>query len=103
MRALLERASLFIGMDSGPLHVADGACPAIGIFTIADPDKRVSKAVTPVVAAVPCVGCLHRQKPPLTDFDCEYPTGDKLKHCCLNAVSVDDVLEKAMRIVRLKK
>ena len=66
LRALLERSALFIGVDSGPMHVADGACKAIGIFTIADPEKRVSKAVTPFVAPVPCRGCLHRQK---TSFD----------------------------------
>lgn len=101
MRALMERAKLFIGMDSGPMHVADGACPAIGIFTIADPDKRVSPEVTPVVPDIPCVGCLHRQTPPLTNFTCEFKEGDPRRYLCTKSITVGMVLEKARKLLNI--
>ena len=100
MRAVLEHARLFVGMDSGPLHLADGACPAIGIFTIAEPETRVSKAVTPYVTPAPCHGCLHRQKPPLCDFTCEYPPEDPKRFMCTLMLQPALVFELAKGILK---
>jgi GT2 family glycosyltransferase len=100
LRALLEHAALFIGMDSGPLHVADGACPAIGIFTIAEPNKRVSAKVTPYVTPAPCHGCLHRQKPPLCNFTCEFPPDDPRQYMCTGTLRAEIVFQIALETMK---
>jgi len=100
IRALCERAKLFIGMESGPLHIADGICPAIGIFTMTLPEKRYSPAVTPFMTPVSCRGCLHRAKPPQTDFSCEFGPEDPKQYCCTKTINSDMVLSLAMEVLR---
>ncbi len=97
-RALLENAACFVGSDSGPMHLADGACPAVGIFTIATPESRVSPAVTPFLTPAPCRGCLHRQTPPLTNFTCEFPENDPQRFMCTEVINPQYVFDKAMEV-----
>lgn len=59
--ALMERASLFVGLDSMPFHVAQ-ACgiPAVAIFGSVDPALRIipgSKSIGVVAGDVGCLGC----------------------------------------------
>jgi len=52
LRALLERAELFVGANSGPLHVAVSAgTPALGIFDYLPPAQWL-----PLGGPVPCAG-----------------------------------------------
>jgi GT2 family glycosyltransferase len=99
-RALLEHASAFVGSDSGPLHLADGACPAVGIFTIARPETRVSTAVKAFETPAPCKGCLHRQKPPLTNFTCEFPENDPQRFFCTEVINPQAVAEMVIQEAR---
>jgi len=70
--ALIGGASLFIGMDSGMLHVAETTrTPCIGIFTSVDPAKRLSKRrngdiTIHISPNIPCKYCVERQPTPLT-------------------------------------
>ncbi len=59
MVALMERASLFVGLDSMPFHVAQ-ACdvPAVAIFGCVTPELRIIPGARSVGAVAPGVGCL---------------------------------------------
>jgi ADP-heptose:LPS heptosyltransferase len=60
---IIEQINLFIGIDSGLLHIAGAvATPSIGLFGAVDPEKRLG-CETPSIAiasGVPCLGCHHR-------------------------------------------
>lgn len=102
LRKLLEGAALFIGPDSGVLHMADGACPAIGLFTCALPEKLVSSEVTPIVTKAPCAGCLHRQ-PTATFYLCDYAPNDPRHLLCAVSFNPYEVLDKALELMKKKE
>jgi ADP-heptose:LPS heptosyltransferase len=66
--ALMERASLFVGLDSMPLHVAQAfRVPSVVIFGSVDPTLRIlpDAPVVPVVAhRCGCLGCHNWQPAP---------------------------------------
>jgi len=68
--ALMERASLFVGLDSMPFHVAQAVgTPSVVLFGAVDPELRIvpGAPVIPVVAeGVGCLGCHHWQAAPRT-------------------------------------
>ncbi len=68
--ALMERASLFVGLDSMPFHVAQTyRIPSVVLFGAVDPALRIipGAPVIPVVAEeVGCLGCHHWQPAPRT-------------------------------------
>jgi ADP-heptose:LPS heptosyltransferase len=73
--AAIAVSDMLIGMDSSLLHVAGAVgTPAIGLYGLADPDKRapLDSAQTAVQADVPCAGCLHELVPPNTDPRCRF-------------------------------
>jgi lipopolysaccharide heptosyltransferase II len=91
LRALIGRSRLFIGGDSGPLHIAaTTATPIVGIYGPTEParsapwrDPRVrTEAVE--VAGLPCRPCDQRVCEP-GDFR------------CLTTLKPEDVLSAAMR------
>jgi ADP-heptose:LPS heptosyltransferase len=60
---LMERAALFVGLDSMPFHVAQ-ACgvPSVAIFGCVDPALRIipgSSAIGVTAEQVGCLGCHH--------------------------------------------
>jgi ADP-heptose:LPS heptosyltransferase len=61
--ACIQACALFIGVDSGPLHMAGAVgTPCVGLFGAVNPALRLPPE-TPsigVVADVPCLGCHHR-------------------------------------------
>jgi len=99
VRELAKRASVFIGMDSGMLHVAQTTdVPIVGIFTVANPAYRVIPRAVETVALVPkteCRFCLHEQTPPVTFVECRYRTNH-----CLAGITPDDVVAEAHAIAR---
>lgn len=99
LRAIMERAKLFIGNDSGPLHVSDGACPSIGLFTITRPEKVVSDQVTGIMTKAECAGCQLR-RPLATNYQCDYSDQDPRQFLCSRMFSPDEVLEKAMELIK---
>lgn len=89
LAALAERASLFIGIDSGPLHVASAAgAPTVALFGFSDPVQWNPPG--------PAHIALQKQLP---DHPCNPP------HCCrpgdspcMKNISVAEVLEAARRL-----
>jgi heptosyltransferase II len=84
--ALLASCSLFIGNDSGAMHVAAAVgLPVIGIFGSTDPSGTapVTDQFTLVREPVSCSPCFLRKCP--------------VDHRCMTRISVDSVLEAAMR------
>lgn len=87
--ALLEFASVLIGIDSGPLHIAGAlGIPAVGLFgpifgyLRLHPDART----TIVSSSVPCLGCHHRPTLPL-----HWKTGCPYDIICMREITVEDV------------
>lgn len=67
MLALLKVADLFIGIDSGMLHLAGAVrTSCVGIFGPTDPScfLPTSSPAVGVTAQVPCIGCHHNMNGP---------------------------------------
>ncbi|MDA8253739.1 MAG: glycosyltransferase family 9 protein [Rhodospirillales bacterium] len=78
LRAVIDRATAFVGMDSGLLHVAGATMtPIVGVFTCALPERRLpwrtgvlGYRCASVQPDLPCLGCLHEIPPPVTTMTC---------------------------------
>jgi ADP-heptose:LPS heptosyltransferase len=60
--ALLEQADLFVGIDSGPLHIAGVlGVPAVGLFGAISANLRLrpSAPATIITGKLDCLGCHH--------------------------------------------
>jgi len=90
--ALLRRAKLFVGGDTGPLHLA-AACgtPIVGIFGPTDPLRNGPFSSEDIVVShqVPCGPCYKRTCP---IYNKE----------CLRLVQVDEVFEAVLRRLNVK-
>ncbi len=94
LRALFDRASLFIGGDSGPLHIAaTTAVPIVGLFGPTIPERSAPwrSAQLPMAAVgagvLPCRPCEQRVCAP-GDFR------------CLAWIPPERVVEAALRLIR---
>ncbi|MBI4168616.1 MAG: lipopolysaccharide heptosyltransferase II [Acidobacteria bacterium] len=95
---LLQRCSLFVGNDSGPMHLAAAlGVPTVGVFGPGTPKRTAPLASGAAVAVVtkgyPCSPC--RQ-----DFFRECPPSPAGKPFCLEEIRVDDVEEAALALLR---
>ncbi|MFA5149035.1 MAG: glycosyltransferase [Candidatus Omnitrophota bacterium] len=71
--ALISSASIFVGHDSGPFHIAQAyGVPSVIPFGAVKPELRdCSGKVFPVVVEdIECLGCHHYQKPPQITQSC---------------------------------
>lgn len=98
--ALMERASLFLGLDSMPFHVAQ-ACriPAVGIFGAVDPELRIvpgGQAIG-VTAGMGCSGCLHYLPGPKTALTA-CPRGEDY---CMTRLTPEQVIEGIDQVEKL--
>jgi len=93
LAALIERASLFIGSDSGPLHLAIALKrPAIGLFGPTDPKRNGSLNPQDIIISkdLDCSPCYQR--------NCPEPL-------CMQSISVDEVAEavdKRLKAIDIK-
>lgn len=91
--AAIAQAKLFIGIDSGLLHIAAGTrTPSIGIFGMTLPEYRFAKDFRKdfVATRVECAGCEHRK-----------PRLHWLTNCphdirCMRQIAVDEVLRSCL-------
>jgi len=91
--AAIAQAKIFIGIDSGLLHIAASTrTPAVGIFGMTLPEYRFSEQFRKnfVVNRVECAGCEHR-KPRL-----HWVTGCPYDIRCMKGVRVEDVLRACL-------
>jgi ADP-heptose:LPS heptosyltransferase len=102
LASVIQKAKLFIGMDSFPFHVAQTVnTPSVVFFGSVDPKTRVLRDnVTAVVAKdLPCLGC-HSRKTGLTYCTDVCETGDQ---ACISRVSVDDMWKQVELFLVLDK
>ena len=91
--AAIAQAKLFIGIDSGLLHIAAATrTPAVGVFGMTRPEFRFSKNFRKdfVATRVVCAGCEHR-KPRL-----HWVTGCPYDIKCMKTIGVDEVLSACL-------
>jgi ADP-heptose:LPS heptosyltransferase len=97
--ALLSRARIFVGIDSGILHLAGGVgVPCVGIFgsTLSEmrlPRERVAIGLN---SSVPCRGCHHATEGPL-----HWQTGCPNNIQCMAQLHVDDVYAACVEVLRI--
>jgi heptosyltransferase-2 len=87
LAAMFTSCSVFIGNDSGAMHVAAAAgLPVIGIFGSTDPEGTapVTQQCTLIREPVSCSPCFLRRCP--------------VDHRCMTRIGVDSVFTAAMRI-----
>jgi ADP-heptose:LPS heptosyltransferase len=95
--ALLERCHLFVGNDSGPMHIAAAlGTPTVAIFGPGSPLRTAPHGtagrVIAVTRAYPCSPC--RQ-----DFFRECPPSPAGKPFCLEEIDVEEVREAALSLL----
>lgn len=98
LAALLERCSLYVGNDSGPAHIAVAAgIDTVTIFGSSVPDQTGPSAAhapnegshSSVSARFECAPCRER-----FFKDCPSPPSEDGRPPCLDAISVDVVLDR---------
>jgi len=98
LAALLERCSLYVGNDSGPAHIAVAAgIDTVTIFGSSVPDQTGPSAAhapnegshSAVSASFECAPCRER-----FFKDCPSPPSEDGRPPCLDAISVDVVLDR---------
>ncbi len=96
MAALIKSSHLFIGNDSGPLHLALALnIPSIGIFGSTSPEQVISNNSTRFIAIkkdLPCSPCFVHQ--PLFIPRCK-----DVK--CLNTISVSEVMDAIDKVLNI--
>lgn len=94
--SLLRRSSLFMGGDSGPLHMASSlGVPSVSVYGPTDPANTgpLGNLATVIRGKAPCVPC-YDLKRPATCW-----RGDLL---CMSRISVEEVYEAAVRALDVK-
>ena len=96
--AILERSDLFVGSDSGPMHVAAAlGVPTIGIFGPGSP-RRTAPIGAPGRVAI--IGKEYPCSPCRQEFFRECPPSPAGKPFCLEEIRVEEVEEASLRLLR---
>lgn len=91
----IAKAKLFIGPDSGPLHIAQTTnTPCIGLYTCAKAEYRMHGNMHPIIPDIDCYGCLHDEPPPVCYVGCR-----RKDFKCLDLITPDMVLRKVEELL----
>lgn len=74
-KLLMDNAGCFVGIDSGPYHIATASkVNMISLHTHLLPERIVpkNKPTTPILSAIDCVGCNDIQTRPIRQVICKY-------------------------------
>lgn len=95
LKELIAKAKLYVGIDSGTLHVAATTdVPILSMFTSAHhffrmPTGRPKSAkFMPIIPRVNCYGCQSRAKPPITGVVCS--EGDPYDPPCIHSFLIEE-------------
>lgn len=98
LQLLIKKSAVFLGIDSGTLHVAASTdVPIVCLFTSAHhslrkPSRPLDDNIfMPVAPAVSCYGCQIRFPPPITGVVCDQ--GDPFDPPCRHAFNAEDVIK----------
>ena len=97
--ALLKQSALFVGNDSGIMHLAAAAgTPLVALFGPQSPNKfgPWSDRAKVIYRGLPCSPC--RQK-----FFSECEPSPRGRPACMEAISVEEVFQESMKISQLGK
>jgi ADP-heptose:LPS heptosyltransferase/GT2 family glycosyltransferase len=96
LAALMTKATLFVGIDSAPMHLAMAARkPVVAVFGMIDPLHRLSGDVLCIGVTAPknevgCLGCHHYLPAPRVVSECfREPSKTPL---CMEKLRVEDVM-----------
>ena len=101
LAAVIERCSLYVGNDSGPMHIAAAlGVPTVGIYGPSNPNRTAPRgadgithiAVSAGFSCSPCRERFFKECPSLPSSDSRPP--------CLNEVSVDQVAVAVDRVLQ---
>lgn len=96
-RRAIERAKVFIGIDSGPLHVAATTqTPQVGLYTVVKGEliAPLHKPQSLIVNAdTDCINCLKRLPPPVTKHWC---TSERPFNC-IEAFSAEKIFQQMVQ------
>lgn len=99
--AVIERCRLYVGNDSGPMHIAAAlGLPTVGVYGPSSPDHTSPRGATAaphlaVSAFFPCSPCRER-----FFEECPTPPTSDGRPPCLDKVSVETVAEQVNRLLR---
>jgi ADP-heptose:LPS heptosyltransferase len=96
--AMLEQSRIFLGIDSGPFHLATTlGIPTIGLFgpVIGRLRAHPRAPFTCLTANVPCLGCHHDPAGEL-----HWRTGCPYDIRCMKGISVDDVFHAIENVLK---
>jgi len=74
-KLLMDRSACFVGIDSGPYHIASASkTHIISLHTHLLPERiaPLHKAYTAIKSSVDCVGCNDNQQRPVSQVICKY-------------------------------
>lgn len=74
-KLLMDRARCFVGIDSGPYHIAVASrTHIVSLHTHLLPERiaPLHKPYTPIKSSVDCVGCNDNQQRPVSQVICKY-------------------------------
>ncbi len=96
LKELIASSKLFVGIDSGTLHIAATTeCPIVCLFTSAHHTLRMplgrdaTTAFVPVAPRIECYGCQAHFKPPITGVICY--KGDPFSPPCKDLFDMGDI------------
>lgn len=94
--AVIESSQLFVGIDSGLLHIAAALrTPCVGIWGPTSPGLRLppEDAKRSVVSRINCQGCHHRIPRIHWETGCPYNAQ------CMKEIAVEEVLAACLRVL----
>ncbi len=104
LKCLIGKARLYIGIDSGTLHVASCTnTPIVSIFTSAHHHYRLPRGrsndcvFVPITPKLSCYGCQSRLPPPITGVVCT--EGNPYSPPCKDAIDTGEVLRATQGIL----
>ncbi|MBI5854236.1 MAG: glycosyltransferase family 9 protein [Nitrospirae bacterium] len=92
LAALMKHCALFIGNDAGPMHMAAAmGAPVLGLFGPSDPSVWGPRGaqIEVIYRGLDCRRCFH-------------PTCERGAESCMNQIPVEEVVQAANRLLRLK-
>ena len=101
LAAVIERCSLYVGNDSGPMHIAAAlGVPTVGIYGPSNPNRtapRGANGITHIAvsAGFSCSPCREQ-----FFQECPSPPSSDSRPPCLNEVSVDQVVVEVDRVLQ---
>jgi len=99
LREIINRASVYIGPDSGPAWVAMSTdTPTVLLFSSTLPGNTLPPGYRgrSVVTAMGCAGCFHREKPPVYWLECP----DNERYQCIHGFDGDEIAKIALEVKR---